>query len=628
MRRIFPFLVAGLLGACATSAPPPDLAGQPLADSAGPAGPDTLGEVGPDGGPLVADRGIGGTGIGRHPALALVASGQLADRGIGGTGIGDAGDAGIVGIVTGFGSVFVNGLEIQFDNAAVVDIDGNATSTSALRAGQLVAIRAGGPANAPYAKAISIRTEAMGRIDGLELGSGTLEIAGQRVSVPAGAWGANRFGLGDWVKVSGLRRADGVIVASRLDSAPAGALSARGQVAREDGVARVGHLALDEKMVAGISEGQFVVVSGSYAGGHGQIASVARDMLPASAGDYFGASANRLVLQGFVHANQGVMSMNGVKARTEIAAPGPGGSDGLAIVSLKRGQDGAYVASGLRYTSYLGKPKPRSRSDSRPAKGDAPQHGGRAPTTTAQPEPVESSEADGTGFTTTLLANDMDTPNGGASASPNASLLNSTAASFGPATPSGATPAPVAVPAPAVVTIYVAPAPASASVADMPMAVSVPVAPVPIGAIQGVAPAVSIPAASAVIAPPVAVMPTAAPNSIANPPTSSLISSLDIGAPRNIETLAKLPVLGSGNVQGYKGVIIGNVTSRPTLTVLTGAATPTTTTAGMPAVALGSGSGSAHTVHLPPSQPGNALSSLGVGTVRATAGSGARSLGH
>ena len=56
----------------------------------------------PDVSPLFADRGIGGTGA---PA-ALSAASRTADRGIGGTGI--------IGVVTGFGSIFVNGLEIQY----------------------------------------------------------------------------------------------------------------------------------------------------------------------------------------------------------------------------------------------------------------------------------------------------------------------------------------------------------------------------------------------------------------------------------------------------------------------------------------------------------------------------------
>ncbi len=53
----------------------------------------------PFAGAPASDRGIGGTGA---PASGPV----ISDRGIGGTGI--------VGVVTGFGSVFVNGLEVAY----------------------------------------------------------------------------------------------------------------------------------------------------------------------------------------------------------------------------------------------------------------------------------------------------------------------------------------------------------------------------------------------------------------------------------------------------------------------------------------------------------------------------------
>jgi hypothetical protein len=150
-------------------------------------------QVGPDGGPVAppetlhaprppapqpadqrhADRGIGGTG-------APPANSQLAERGIGGTGI--------VGVITGFASVCVDGLEVAYDGSAVVDIDGTAGTPSALRAGQIVVIQAKGSTATPLAQTISVRRQVTGRIESIELGTGTLTIAGQAVSVPAGTW--------------------------------------------------------------------------------------------------------------------------------------------------------------------------------------------------------------------------------------------------------------------------------------------------------------------------------------------------------------------------------------------------------------------------------------------------------
>ena len=181
--------------------------------------------VGPDGGPpahdplpprrlvsdrLVSDRGIGGTG---GPTAT-----QIVDRGIGGTGI--------LGVITGFGSVCVDDLEVQYDGTATVDVDGTASSTALLRAGQVVAMRVDGATSAARARTISVRSEISGRMEDVEPGSGVHIIGGQPVLISSGIWGGGGFTPGDWVTVSGLRRQDGVIVASRLDPAPAESLAA------------------------------------------------------------------------------------------------------------------------------------------------------------------------------------------------------------------------------------------------------------------------------------------------------------------------------------------------------------------------------------------------------------------
>ena len=389
-------MVVALLAACAGLTPRPDAGARFGAESAldetqtraaqnnppnageirtggsPPAASDRVGRVGPNGTPppgiprtsampgalpSIADRGIGGTGAPQSP----IASVQTADRGIGGTGI--------VGVVTGFGSIFVNGIEVEYDESAAVDIDGTAASVSALRAGQLVAVQADGPATAPHARTIAVRSVATGRIEALELGSGTLTIAGQPVTVPDGTWGANRFGLGDWVKVSGLRRLDGTIVASRLDPAPPGVLQVRGQVVRDGAEARVGNLVLTGQAAASVKDRQFVVLSGEYVAGRGQVSSVAADPLPANPAAYFGPATSRLVLQAFVRVDQGSVSINGLKIRSAPAVGTHAAQDGIAVVSLQRQPDGSYTAVDLRYADYQG----HTRQPGRSGTGDASQ---------------------------------------------------------------------------------------------------------------------------------------------------------------------------------------------------------------------------------------------------------------
>jgi hypothetical protein len=393
------FVAVSLLAACAAPTPQQDPGkqsnGTPPPDMVQPIERDTIGRVGPDGGPLLVDRGIGGTGAPADAAL------QVAERGIGGTGI--------VGVVTGFGSVFVNGMEVGYDASAPVDIDGSASSAAALRVGQLVAIQAEGPASAPYARTISVRSAVAGRIEALELGSGMLTIGGQTVSVPEGTWGANRFGLGDWVKVSGLRRADGTIVASRLDAAPVGVLVARGKVVRDGDVARVGNLVLSGSMAAAVKDGQFVVVSGNYVAGKGRVGTIASDTLLPNPGDYFGAAASHLIVQAFVQVNNGSVSMNGVKVSAGPVVSGEASHDGIAVVSLERGADGSYSAVELRYAGYRGQTERPFRRGTGTKTSDASQASQR----NAHASTATSSQPDGSGrLASAAFASDPDSSTG------------------------------------------------------------------------------------------------------------------------------------------------------------------------------------------------------------------------
>ncbi|MGD0104242.1 MAG: DUF5666 domain-containing protein [Rhodopila sp.] len=581
MRRLAPFLILTLLTACTIPPAQPDGGDQAGGDQAGvadahrghqPVGPasDNAGRVGPDGVAPVADRGIGGTGA---PASTAVAW-RTADRGIGGTGI--------VGVVTGFGSVFVNGIEVAYDAAASVDIDGDAASVSALRAGQLVAIRAEGPADSPHARMISVRSAAAGRIEAMELNSGTLTIAGQAVSVPAGTWGANHFRLGDWVKVSGLRRDDGTIVASRLDAAPAGVLLARGPVVRDGAVVRLGNLVLTEPAAAGMKVGEFVVVSGDYAAGRGRVSAVASDSLFSSPGDYFGSSASQLVVQAFVRVDKGSISMNGVRVRSDLVASHKPRVNGIGVVSLRREPDGSYTAVGLRYGDYRGHTAP---SDGTGAPSQAPPQSGVISGTPSSQQSTSGSVSPAYGPAATA----------GIAGHPNP--VNGSALSAAiPATSTPAESTPVIAPGP--------PTPASGtSTATQPTsgtsAGGAPEGPTSGPATPGVTPTATpgaTPAATPTATTPVAA-PTAAPGTTpggATPGTASGVpSTQSVGSPSplissnggTVTTAALVwnPSQLPGPVSSKPRRRLGSVTvsgsaSAPTISLLTAAVTSVTTT--------------------------------------------------
>lgn len=148
----------------------------------------------------LADRGIGGTGV------------SIADRGIGGTGIGGTG---IVGTVTAFGSVWVNGLRVDLPPTTDVRIEGQPAQPGDVRIGQTVAMTAtpGGPTGLT-ARTLEVRFAVAGPVERATAG-GAL-VLGQRIDL-AEAEGSTALTPGRWVAVSGLRRPDGVIDASRVD---------------------------------------------------------------------------------------------------------------------------------------------------------------------------------------------------------------------------------------------------------------------------------------------------------------------------------------------------------------------------------------------------------------------------
>jgi len=186
------------------------------------------------------DRGgVGGTGISERDG-----------GGVGGTGIserdgGGIGGTGIVGVITGFGSVCVSGLEVGYDADSRVETDGEPSAAGRLEVGQVVVIDAERRDGGLWAKQLAVRNVAVGPIAASDVRRGEIEVLGQRVTVDdatllvdtgGAALGLGDFAPGRFVAVSGLRRADGSVVATRIESrtprervSVCGPLSARGR---------------------------------------------------------------------------------------------------------------------------------------------------------------------------------------------------------------------------------------------------------------------------------------------------------------------------------------------------------------------------------------------------------------
>ena len=174
------------------------------------------GGIGGTGNTSDKSTGIGGTGI--TSAQEGIGGTGVTNKGIGGTGVeadSGIGGTGIVGIITGFGSICVNGLEVHYYNDTPIDLDGKKISSDALAVGQVVAVKAHGKEQSLIAHEIHAFYQVTGPITAIDLVANKVKVMGQ--SINANDAQISNMQVGQWVSVSGLRSEDGSIEASRID---------------------------------------------------------------------------------------------------------------------------------------------------------------------------------------------------------------------------------------------------------------------------------------------------------------------------------------------------------------------------------------------------------------------------
>jgi hypothetical protein len=237
--------------------------------------------------------GIGGTGqVAQRPGLG--GTGQVAEGGLGGTGI--------VGVVTGFGSICVNGVKVEFDGGTPVQRDGRPSSLNELAVGQVVALRAQGSGERFQAERIAVLDAVVGPLGMLDRSTGRLEVMGQRVTALE-VQDLEGVGVGDWVRVSGQRRADGEIRASRVQAVPPGEALLVGTASRAPDGWRIGDARLElgsQASTAGWRDGGELRVRGQWDGGRLQVRDAQTDPTRTALG-----AVHDVVYQGYVHELRG-----------------------------------------------------------------------------------------------------------------------------------------------------------------------------------------------------------------------------------------------------------------------------------------------------------------------------------
>lgn len=175
-------------------------------------------------------------------ALLLVALGAGCG-GRGAAGIGDTGSAtsSSTGIITGFGSVYVNGVEFNTTNTSV-SIDGASGTDSQLKVGMVIKVN--GTINddgiTGNATSIKFSADVGGSISAKNPGANTLTVLGQTITVNSATIFEGATGLsdptlvvGNNIEVSGFRNASG-IVASRIEKKAVGNIQVKGTISHLD----------------------------------------------------------------------------------------------------------------------------------------------------------------------------------------------------------------------------------------------------------------------------------------------------------------------------------------------------------------------------------------------------------
>ena len=248
------------------------------------------------------DQGIGGTGVTRGD-----------DHGIGGTGI--------VGVIQRFGSIYVNGERVSYASDVPVRIDGEAASAKALRIGQLARVVATRQADGTLVtRNITIASEVSGPVESVK--GNELTVLGQKI-VASGK--ETELRAGTPVAVYGLRRSDGVIVASLVEPRREATERVTGLVERGPDGLRIGGLRLNG--VDPLLVGQRVHIEGRASQGAMQAARTRIDDFS----DLVGAS--RLSVEAYVQRSGANLQLGSGFVARDGSRFGPAAGEARMVVN-------------------------------------------------------------------------------------------------------------------------------------------------------------------------------------------------------------------------------------------------------------------------------------------------------
>ena len=264
------------------------------------------------------DGGIGGTGHTLQDGIG--GTGHQPQSGVGGTGqkVVDIGGTGqklaIVGVVTGFASVCVNGEEVHFEDKTTVTVNGESANTSSLAVGQVVSITADKTPKGWTASSISTNDAVSGPVTKFTAPNRAV-IASQIVNLPrelSPSTGKQLLAVGQNVRVQGLRLVNGEILATSATPTNSRAIVISGAVEKlANGLVRVGGVQVGNLAPGLAVSGLHISVTGRMAGSILQVTGARRAL-------QIDANAQQLSMQSAVISSQGgrILLINGITVNT------------------------------------------------------------------------------------------------------------------------------------------------------------------------------------------------------------------------------------------------------------------------------------------------------------------------
>jgi len=160
-----------------------------------------------------------------------LASDEDEDYGIGGTGLvaqNIASDGiGVVGAITGFGSIFVNGIEVEDDASTIISVNGSKVPNHEFEIGEVVEILTRDEREVTGAALVNVRHEVIGPVAEIDRSRNRFTILNQTVlgeHLPA------NIKAGDFLAVAGFRDGKGQVHATHVEAVQAGNVLVRGRL--------------------------------------------------------------------------------------------------------------------------------------------------------------------------------------------------------------------------------------------------------------------------------------------------------------------------------------------------------------------------------------------------------------